>query len=88
VHRSRAHYYPGSKPLKVKLVAERGTGRLLGAQLAGTEGVAQRVDVVAAALHAGATVDELGSLDLSYAPPVAPVWDPLLIAARQAQRQV
>ena len=88
VHRSRAHYYPGSQPLKVKLVAERGTGRLLGAQLAGTEGVAQRVDVVAAALHAGATVDELGSFDLSYAPPFAPVWDPLLIAARQAQRQL
>jgi NADPH-dependent 2,4-dienoyl-CoA reductase/sulfur reductase-like enzyme len=75
-------------PIKVKLVAERGTGRLLGAQLAGTEGVAKRVDVVAAALHAGATVDELGSFDLSYAPPFALVWDPLLIAARQAQRQV
>jgi CoA-dependent NAD(P)H sulfur oxidoreductase len=88
VHRSRAHYYPDWTPLKVKLVAERGTGRLLGAQLAGTEGVAKRVDVVAAALHAGATVDELGSFDLSYAPPFAPVWDPLLIAARQTQRQV
>jgi NADPH-dependent 2,4-dienoyl-CoA reductase/sulfur reductase-like enzyme len=88
VHRSRAHYYPGWKPLKVKLVAERGTGRLLGAQLAGTEGVAQRVDVVAAALHSGATVDELATFDLSYAPPFAPVWDPLLVAARQTQHLV
>jgi NADPH-dependent 2,4-dienoyl-CoA reductase/sulfur reductase-like enzyme len=88
VHRSRAHYYPGWKPLKVKLVAERGTGRLLGAQLAGTEGVAQRVDVVAAALHSGATVDEVATFDLSYAPPFAPVWDPLLVVARQAQHLV
>jgi NADPH-dependent 2,4-dienoyl-CoA reductase/sulfur reductase-like enzyme len=88
VHRSRAHYYPGGRPVKVKLVAERGTGRLLGAQLAGTEGVAMRVNVVAGALHSGITVDELGGFDLSYAPPFAPVWDPLLIAVRQVQRQL
>jgi CoA-dependent NAD(P)H sulfur oxidoreductase len=88
VHRSRAHYYPGWQPIKVKLVAERETGRLLGAQIAGTEGVAQRIDVVAAALHSGATVDEVANYDLGYAPPFAPVWDPLLIAARQTQRLV
>jgi NADPH-dependent 2,4-dienoyl-CoA reductase/sulfur reductase-like enzyme len=86
VHRSRAGYYPGAVPLRVKLVVERGGGRLLGAQLAGTDGTALRIDVVAAALHADATVDDLAAFDLAYAPPFAPVWDPLLIAAREAGR--
>jgi NADPH-dependent 2,4-dienoyl-CoA reductase/sulfur reductase-like enzyme len=88
VHRSRASYYPGWTPLKVKMVAERGTGRLLGAQLSGEEGVAKRIDVVAAALQGGMTVDQVAGLDLSYAPPFAPVWDPLLIAGRQLGRVV
>jgi CoA-dependent NAD(P)H sulfur oxidoreductase len=83
-HLSRARYYPGHQPLQVKLVAERGSGRLLGGQLVGREGVAKRVDVVAAALHGGATAAELAHYDLTYAPPFAPVWDPLLLAARAA----
>ncbi|HWC26303.1 MAG TPA: FAD-dependent oxidoreductase [Solirubrobacteraceae bacterium] len=83
-HLSRARYYPGHRPLRVKLVAERASGRLLGGQLVGREGVAKRVDVVAAALHSGATADELAQYDLSYAPPFAPVWDPVLLAARKA----
>ena len=87
-HLSRARYYPGHEPLQVKLVAERGSGRLLGGQLVGREGVAKRVDVVAAALHAGATADELSRYDLSYAPPFAPVWDPVLLAAREAAKAV
>ena len=86
-HGSRASYYPGGKPLRVKLVAERATGRLLGGQLIGREGVAKRTDVVAAALHAGATAHELAQYDLSYAPPFAPVWDPILLAARKAAEQ-
>jgi NADPH-dependent 2,4-dienoyl-CoA reductase/sulfur reductase-like enzyme len=85
-HLSRARYYPGHQPLRVKLVAERGTGRLLGGQLVGREGVAKRVDVVAAALHARATAGELAAYDLSYAPPFAPVWDPVLLAAREAAK--
>jgi CoA-dependent NAD(P)H sulfur oxidoreductase len=87
-HRSRAAYYPGWQPLRVKMTAERGTGRLLGAQLAGSEGVAKRIDVVAAALHAGCGIDDVAAFDLSYAPPFAPVWDPLLIAARETARLV
>jgi len=84
VHRSRAKYYPGSVPLHVRLV-HADDGRLLGAQLVGREGAAKRVDVVAAALHAGLGVDDLAAFDLSYAPPYAPVYDPLLIAAQAAQ---
>ncbi|MEI7772810.1 MAG: FAD-dependent oxidoreductase, partial [Chloroflexales bacterium] len=56
---SRAHYMPGHQPIHVKLVYEEGSRRLLGGQLIGREGVAKRVDVIAAALHGGWTVDEL-----------------------------
>jgi CoA-dependent NAD(P)H sulfur oxidoreductase len=85
VSRSRAKYYPGSSPLHVRLVHTR-EGRLLGGQLAGREGAAKRVDVLATALHAGFTVDDLAELDLSYAPPFAPVYDPVLAAAIKAGR--
>jgi CoA-dependent NAD(P)H sulfur oxidoreductase len=84
VSRSRAKYYPGVAPLHVRLVHEAG-GRLLGAQLVGREGAAKRIDVVAAALHAGLTLDDLADMDLSYAPPYAPVYDPLLVAAQEAR---
>ena len=85
VSRSRAKYYPGSSPLHVRLVHTR-EGRLLGGQLAGREGVAKRVDVLATALYAGLTVADLAALDLSYAPPFAPVYDPVLAAAIKAAR--
>jgi NADPH-dependent 2,4-dienoyl-CoA reductase/sulfur reductase-like enzyme len=86
VHRSRARYYPGGGSIRVRVVAERGTGRLLGAQLLGVEGVAKRLDVLATALSAGMDVERVASLDLSYAPPFAPVWDPVALAAREAAR--
>ena len=78
---TRAGYFPGTGPIWVKLVAERSTGRLLGGQLVGVEGAAKRVDVLATAIWAGMTVEELALLDLGYAPPVAPVYDPLIVAA-------
>lgn len=87
VSRSRAKYYPGAVPLHVRLVHEAG-GRLLGAQLVGREGAAKRVDVVAAALHAGLSVDDLVAFDLSYAPPYSPVYDPLIVAAQAAQQEL
>lgn len=83
---SRAHYMPEHPPLHVKLVYEQGSQRVLGAQMVGREGVAKRIDVVAAALHAGWTTYELGELDLSYAPPFSPVWDPILVATNVANR--
>lgn len=83
---SRAHYMPGHQPITVALVFDQTTRRLLGGQLVGREGVAKRIDTVAAALQAGWTVDEFAELDLSYAPPFAPVWDPLLVAANLARR--
>jgi NADPH-dependent 2,4-dienoyl-CoA reductase/sulfur reductase-like enzyme len=87
VSRSRAKYYPGAQPLHVRLV-HAPDGRLLGGQLAGREGAAKRIDVLATALHAGFTVTDLAALDLSYAPPFAPVYDPVLAAAIKAAQPV
>jgi NADPH-dependent 2,4-dienoyl-CoA reductase/sulfur reductase-like enzyme len=83
VSRSRAKYYPGTQPLHVRLVYAP-DGRLLGGQLAGREGAAKRIDVLATALHAGLGVADIAGLDLSYAPPFAPVYDPVLTAAIRA----
>ncbi|MGW5733885.1 MULTISPECIES: FAD-dependent oxidoreductase [Streptomyces] len=81
---SRAGYYPGAAPMTVKMIAERLTGRLLGVQIVGREGAGKRVDVAAVALTARMTVDQMTALDLGYAPPFSPVWDPVLVAARKA----
>lgn len=83
VGRSRAKYYPGAEPVTVRLVHEAG-GRLLGAQMVSAGEVAKRIDVVAAGLQAGFDLDDLLALDLSYAPPYAPVYEPLLLAAQAA----
>ncbi|MFI8352622.1 FAD-dependent oxidoreductase [Streptomyces cyaneofuscatus] len=79
----RAGYYPRAKPMTVKMIAELRTGRLLGVQIVGREGAAKRVDVAAVALTAGMTVEQMTALDLGYAPPFSPVWDPVLVAARK-----
>jgi CoA-dependent NAD(P)H sulfur oxidoreductase len=84
---SRAKYFHG-KPILVKLIWDRPSGRLLGCQMAGEEGIAKRIDVAAMALHAHLRVPEMLHLDLSYAPPFAPVWDPILIAANEAQKKL
>ncbi|MGH9276450.1 MAG: FAD-dependent oxidoreductase [Acidimicrobiales bacterium] len=80
---TRSRYLPDTKPMVVKLVAERGTGRLLGGQIVGGEGAAKRIDTVATALHARMRVDEIIDLDLAYAPPFSSVWDPIAVAARR-----
>ncbi|MFG2825994.1 FAD-dependent oxidoreductase [Streptomyces sp. NPDC048434] len=85
---NRAGYYPGARPMHVKMLAERRTGRLLGVQIVGREGAGKRVDIAAVALTAGMTVDRMTALDLGYAPPFSPVWDPVLVAARKATAAV
>jgi len=72
----------------VNYTVDRQTGRLLGAQMVGEEGVAHRIDALAAALHARMTVEEVARLDLAYAPPFATVWDPILIAANVAIKRL
>ncbi|MET8828005.1 FAD-dependent oxidoreductase [Streptomyces sp. NPDC004610] len=85
---SRAGYYPGASLMTVKMLAERRTGRLLGVQIVGREGAGKRVDVAAVALTAGLSVEQMTMLDLGYAPPFSPVWDPVLVAARKAVSRV
>lgn len=87
-HGSRAHYYPDVSRIRIKLVADRKTSRLLGAQMVGREGVSKRVDVLATAITAKLTADEIGNLDLGYAPPFAPVFDPILVAADDLQKKI
>lgn len=82
--RTRAGYYPGAGNITVKILAEKGSGRLLGGQIVGGEGAGKRIDVLATALHAGFTLDEMINLDLGYSPPFSPAWDPVIIAVRQA----
>jgi NADPH-dependent 2,4-dienoyl-CoA reductase/sulfur reductase-like enzyme len=81
---TRSGYFPGTQPITVKMVAERPTGRLLGAQIVGRDGSAKRIDVCAMALWTELTVGELAMTDLAYAPPFSSVWDPVQIAARKA----
>ncbi len=85
---TRAGYFPGGAPIRIKVLAERRSGRLLGAQLVGREGAAKRIDVFATAIWNGMTVDGMVDLDLSYAPPFGPVWDPVLVAARRLSERV
>ena len=85
---SRAHYYPGGSKIRIKLIAERNTGRILGAEMVGKEGISKRIDVFATAIAAKMTVEDIGDLDLSYAPPFAPVWDPILIAANDLKKKI
>ncbi|HEY1012868.1 MAG TPA: FAD-dependent oxidoreductase, partial [Herpetosiphonaceae bacterium] len=77
-----AGYYPGARPIHVKLVAEAGSGRLLGGQIIGYEEVAKRADILAVAVQQRLTVDEFAWSDLTYAPPFSSVWDPVLVAAQ------
>jgi pyruvate/2-oxoglutarate dehydrogenase complex dihydrolipoamide dehydrogenase (E3) component len=86
--RTRAGYYPEAGRITVKVLAEKGSGRLLGGQIVGQEGAAKRIDILATALHGGMKVQDMVNLDLSYAPPYSPVWDPVLMAARQVEKLI
>ncbi len=85
---TRAHRHPGASKMGVQMVADRKSGRLLGAQLVGREGAAHRINAAAIALHAKFGVEEFSQSDLGYAPPFGPTWDPLLIAANQLLKNI
>jgi NADPH-dependent 2,4-dienoyl-CoA reductase/sulfur reductase-like enzyme/rhodanese-related sulfurtransferase len=74
---SHAYYYPGAKPVLIKVIAEEGTGRLLGAQVLGERGVDKRVDIFATAITGKMSVFELENLDLAYSPPFGSANDPV-----------
>lgn len=77
---SHAGYYPGARVMTMKVLFEKGTFRLLGAQIVGYEGVDKRIDVLAAAIHAGMSALQLKDLDLAYAPPYSSAKDPVNMA--------
>ena len=77
---SHAGYYPGGKVMTMKVVFEKETYRLLGAQIIGYEGVDKRIDVLATAIHAGLKATQLKDLDLAYAPPYSSAKDPVNMA--------
>ena len=77
---SHAGYYPGGRLMTMKVIFEKGSGRLLGAQIIGYEGVDKRIDVLATAIHARLRADQLKDLDLAYAPPYSSAKDPVNMA--------
>ncbi|MGB5993279.1 MAG: FAD-dependent oxidoreductase, partial [Desulfobacterales bacterium] len=86
--RSRAHAHPGASKIHVHMVGDTKTGRLLGIQMVGKEGVAHRINAVAVALHNQMTVKDYCQTDLAYAPPFGPTWDPTLTAANQLLKKL
>ncbi len=85
---TRAGYFPDTTAMQTKIIAERRSGRLLGAQIVGRENAGKRIDALAIAVWNEMTVEEMTGLDLAYAPPFSPVWDPVLIAARKAAERM
>ncbi len=83
-------YYPGAKPLSIRITGDTDNGLLLGAQLVGARGaeIAKRVDTYAVALHHGMTVDGMSDLDLSYTPPLGSPWDAVQVATQAWSRQL
>lgn len=79
-----AGYWPDAAPMTIRVAAEEGTGRILGAQVVGGPGAGKRIDVFAAAIWTGMTAQDLAWADLAYAPPFSGVWDLIHIAARRA----
>jgi NADPH-dependent 2,4-dienoyl-CoA reductase/sulfur reductase-like enzyme/rhodanese-related sulfurtransferase len=77
----KAHYYPGGKPIMVKMIADAADGRILGAQAVGPGDVTKRIDVLATALSHRATIDDVANLDLGYAPPYSTALDSVTHAA-------
>jgi NADPH-dependent 2,4-dienoyl-CoA reductase/sulfur reductase-like enzyme len=84
----RAAYYPTARKIWVKLIAERESRRIIGAQATGYGDAAKRIDVASTAIATGMRVEELAQLDLAYSPPYGNLWDPLLIAAQAVLRRV
>ena len=86
--RDKAHYYPGSKKLMVLLIISKKSRRVLGAQITGGLNAVKRIDTLTTAITAGFTIDQVFDLDIAYAPPFSPVYDPVIMAARVAKKKL
>jgi NADPH-dependent 2,4-dienoyl-CoA reductase/sulfur reductase-like enzyme len=85
---TRAGYYPGSKPIWIKIIADRKSKRVLGSQIVGGEGVKERIDLISLALLLKADIAHLAGYDACYVPPASPVWEPVNIAASQLAKKL
>uniref|UniRef100_A0A7C3MBK9 FAD-binding protein n=1 Tax=Archaeoglobus fulgidus TaxID=2234 RepID=A0A7C3MBK9_ARCFL len=83
----RAHYYPQTSYIRLKLIVEKGSWRVIGVQGAGMGEVAKRIDVLSTAIQAGMTIDQLSNIDLAYAPPYSPALDPVINIANVAMNK-
>ncbi|NBC30024.1 MAG: flavoprotein oxidoreductase, partial [Spirochaetes bacterium] len=81
-----AGYYPGAGPIWVTLYYHADTKRIMGGQIYGSGRSVLRINILATAITAGMRLEDLYEVDMGYAPPFSPVWDPLLIAARQGMK--
>jgi NADPH-dependent 2,4-dienoyl-CoA reductase/sulfur reductase-like enzyme len=79
--KTRADYFPGAKPIKVKLVVEKESQRIVGGQIIGGEEVTQRINALSFAIQQGMTVRQLAKADTAYAPPLCETWEPMVLAA-------
>lgn len=82
--KTRADYYPGAKPIKVKLVVEKESQRIIGAQIIGGEEATQRINALSFAIQKQMTIRELAKVDTAYAPPLCETWEPMVLAAEMA----
>jgi len=86
--RTKPEYFPSSKTLYVKILVNSEDGRIIGSQIIGEEGAAIRINVISLALLRKLTIEEFLSLETVYAPPISPVWDPLIVAADSVMRKL
>ena len=86
--KTRADYFPGAKPIKVKLVVEKESRRIIGSQIIGGEEVTQRINALSFAIQKNMTVNELAKADTAYAPPLCETWEPIVLAAEIALRKL
>jgi len=86
--KTRPEYYPGGLPIKIKLVVEKESQRIVGAQIIGGEQVTQRIHALSFAMQKQMTVRELAKADTAYAPPLNETWEPMVLAAEMALRKL
>ena len=79
--KTRASYYPGALPIKIKIVAEKETNRIIGAQIIGGEAVTQRINMLSLAIRKRMTLEDLANMETCYAPPLSETWEPIVLAA-------
>ena len=82
--KTKADYFPGALPIKVKLIVEKESQRIIGAQIVGGEEVTQRINAISLAIQRGMTAKDLSKADTAYAPPVCETWEPMVMAAEMA----